>query len=85
MYKVPCAVCDKVYIGETGRSLQDRIKEHKYAVRTRNTNNGIAVHVQESDHPVDWNAVKVQTSEQNLWKRKVLEALHIKRQPNPPT
>lgn len=26
-----------VYIGETGRNLMERIKKHKYAVRTINT------------------------------------------------
>ena len=83
MCEVPCAVCDKVYIGETGRSLQDRIKEQKYTVRTGNSKNGIAAHVQESDHPVDWTLAKVRTNEQNLYKRKTLEAIHIKREANP--
>ena len=27
VYKIPCE-CGKVYIGETGRAMQDRIKEH---------------------------------------------------------
>ena len=27
VYKIPCE-CSKVYIGETGRAMQDRIKEH---------------------------------------------------------
>ena len=83
VYEVPCKVCDKVYIGETGRSLNDRIKEHKYAVRTGNKKNGIAVHVQESDHPVDWSSAKLRVNEQHLWKRKMLEAIHIKIQDNP--
>ena len=28
IYKIPCKDCDKYYIGETGRSLGLRIKEH---------------------------------------------------------
>ena len=35
VYEIPCADCDSVYIGETGRSLKDWIKEHKYAVNRR--------------------------------------------------
>ncbi|CAH1256685.1 JMJD7 [Branchiostoma lanceolatum] len=29
VYKVPCASCEEVYIGETGRTLGTRLKEHK--------------------------------------------------------
>ena len=32
----------KSYIGETGRTLSKRIKEHKYAVCSMNMNNAIA-------------------------------------------
>ena len=46
VYRVPCQDCDGAYIGETGRSLQKRLTEHKYAVRTNDRKNGIAVHDQ---------------------------------------
>ena len=29
VYKIPCKNCDRVYIGETGRKLETRVKEHK--------------------------------------------------------
>ena len=32
VYEVPCRDCNRTYIGETGRSLQERLKEHRYAV-----------------------------------------------------
>ena len=38
VYKVPCRGCDNVYIGETGRTLKERVREHKYAVKTANMN-----------------------------------------------
>ena len=28
IYEVPCARCNQVYIGETGRNLSERLKEH---------------------------------------------------------
>ena len=34
VYEVSCASCDHVYIGETSRSLKERVKEHRYAGRT---------------------------------------------------
>ncbi len=54
VYKIPCKDCDSVYRGETGRCLEKRIKEHKYAVRTANYNNAIAKHVWDENHCMDW-------------------------------
>ena len=34
--RIPCE-CDKVYIGETGRSMKDRIKEHDRDIRLTRT------------------------------------------------
>ena len=82
VYEVPCGSCNKVYIGETGRSLKERLKEHKYAVKTGNMRNGIAAHARKTQHPVDWTSARITASEQNLKKRKVLEAIHIREQPN---
>ena len=57
--------------------LPERVKEHRYTVRTRNMNNG---HAWDNDHHVDWEAAKVRLQEQHHWKRKVLEAIHIQRE-----
>ena len=67
VYEVPCADCDCVYVGETGRSLEMRLKEHKYAVKNNDTNNGIAVHAWDNGHHVDWDAAKVVAVEHHLF------------------
>ena len=36
VYKIPCE-CGKVYIGETGRAMQDRMKEHDRDIRLART------------------------------------------------
>ena len=36
VYKIPCE-CGKVYIGETGRAMKDRIKEHDRDIRLAHT------------------------------------------------
>ena len=69
--------CEKSYIGETGRSLQKRLTEHKAAVRRGDSKNGIAVHVQKHDHRVDWEVAKVIDQEQRYWPRRIREAIHI--------
>ena len=56
----------------TGRNLQERVKEHKYAVKRRDENNGIAVHAWSEDHMVNWEEAKVRQLEPVTWKRKIL-------------
>ena len=44
VYKVPCKDCPCVYIGETGRTLEKRLSEHRTSVKKNDPKNGIAVH-----------------------------------------
>ena len=50
VYEVPCGGCSSVYFVETGRLLQERLKE--YAVKTANMNNGITAHAW--NHQIPW-------------------------------
>ena len=77
VYRIGCS-CGKTYIGETGRNLDIRLKEHKRAVKMDNQNNGIAVHVNKTLHDIEWNNAEILEQESNWTKRKVKEALHIK-------
>ena len=58
VYSIPCE-CGSLYIGETGRTLKKRLIEHKRSVRNGDTNNGIAVHVRETEHSVQWEQAAV--------------------------
>lgn len=40
VYKIPCE-CGRIYVGETGRTLKQRITEHKRAVKSTDSNNGL--------------------------------------------
>jgi hypothetical protein len=39
VYKVTCAECPATYIGETGRTLDSRIKEHKRSTEKQDVAN----------------------------------------------
>ena len=58
----PTMDCEKVYIVEMERSLTERVREHKYAVKR-----DIATHAWTAQHRVDWSAAKVRTTEQHLY------------------
>ncbi len=72
VYEVPCKDCPCVYIGETGRTLEKRLSEHKTAVKKHDTKNGIAVHSWANQHQVNWDAATVRQEERGYWKRRVL-------------
>ena len=59
MYQVPCKDCNKVYIGETKRTLKIRLTEHKQAVRNGELKNGIAVQAHNTNHNIDWKGAQV--------------------------
>ena len=53
VYQIPCAQCDVVYIGETGRPLKTRISEHKRAVATGDVRNANATHWMKTNQSMD--------------------------------
>ena len=80
IYEIPCR-CGQVYIGETCKTLIDRMKEHKRPVQKIDTNNSLAVHVKETLHDISWENAKVLQKEQHKIRRKIKEAILIQKTP----
>jgi len=59
VYSVPCMKCEAVYIGETKKKLQERLKQHKDDLRLKRDRNAIYKHVQEEAHDIDWKGTEV--------------------------
>ncbi len=78
VYKIMCE-CGDFYIGESGRALGIRIKEHKSACEHGYfTISPLAEHVwQEGSHVIHWNQVKLLDFSQGIVERKVKEAIYI--------
>ena len=70
VYRIPCAGCDKVYIGETKRLIGERLKEH--TAKVANNLSVIAEHYQ-----------KVLCREDKLIPCKVREAISKKKETSP--
>ena len=76
VYEIECG-CGHSYIGETGRTLNTRIKEHQYAVRRYDPNNGISVHANATMHNMKWEDARIIGVEENTLKKKYKESLFI--------
>ena len=83
IYQIPCLDCDRSYIGETGRTLKTRLTEHRRNCRNGDVQrSGVAQHSIEDDYQIDWKESVVIDREMNLYRRRVKEALYIRKFPN---
>lgn len=77
IYKINCKNCNGVYFGETGRSLDKRIIEHKKDIVNINTNNALCNHIINSNHSIDFHNVKVLHNISNARHRRIIESAYI--------
>ena len=78
VYQVPCT-CGKVYIGETVRRLDTRLKEHKDAcICGQLDKSAIAEHAWSEHHPILWESTKVIDRANRQDTLRLKEALHIR-------
>jgi len=54
IYCLGCKSCSQIYLGETQQWYPDRKYQHQYAVKNQSPTNGIAHHVVNTDHEIDW-------------------------------
>jgi len=78
VYKIPCE-CGKVYIEETGRAMQDRIKEHNRDIWLARTQTfAVSEHANKTGHLPIWKEVKFIDRDPHWYTRRVKEAIHIR-------
>lgn len=82
VYRIPCNNCNKVYFGQTGKSLEQRIKQHKYSVRTGQESNAVFVHMSENNHCIDWDHAHKIVSCKDFTERNIIESCLIKYKPD---
>ena len=79
VYSIPGSQCNWKYVGESGRTLEERKKEHARAIRTLDvTRSEVAQHAHEADHRVELEKMKLIDKELNWRKRVIKEALWSK-------
>ena len=78
VYAIPCAECEGVYVGETGRSLCTRIKEHQTTVRLGQAEkSALAEHSTKTGHATKWSDTTILCTESRYHHRKWKESWHI--------
>ncbi|XGW05094.1 hypothetical protein V3C99_015904 [Haemonchus contortus] len=83
VYQLQCSACDEIYIGETGRMLGIRVKEHLAGKRRGSPFTPLGRHRLEGHHGKDFDIkCKILAYEDEIGARKMLEALYI-RERNP--
>jgi len=95
VHKIPCKNCEQFYVGETGRPLGARVKEHRKEVdtgiftraeKTRAASicnkSAITDRVCNENHVIDWENAKVVDLESNKAARLIREAIWIRKTNN---
>jgi len=82
IYTIPCKDCPKFYIGETGRTFEKRINEHRRDVRYARESNACFIHLRDEGHQLNWKDAKLIHRSSNSYERKIIEALLIRKLPN---
>ena len=81
IYKISCKDCSKSYVGETGRRLEDRKRDHQAAVKRGDMDkNAIAYHCWNQDHTMDWNGTKRLSTEDQRFRRRIKESIWIRKE-----
>ena len=78
VYSIPCSECPRTYIGQTGRSLDHRLREHCQALKNGDLgSSALAEHVFSSNHQVDQSKAMVIDTHNYTQTRCMLESWHI--------
>jgi len=96
VYKIPCASCEKCYIGETGRKFGTRLKEHKTEVvsitskpftrgqrassLSEQNKSALTDHASHENHVINWSAATILDTESDNSTRWIKEAVHIRKE-----
>jgi len=82
VYKIDCS-CGKSYIGETGHSLQTRLKEHGADIRNeRSRTSALVEHSSKTKHHICLESASIIAREEQHQRRKIREALEIIKHPH---
>ena len=67
-----------MYVGQTGKTVLERCKQHQYNVRTANSSSALFTHKRDKDHFIDWGNAKMIYKATSVTERLIAETVLIK-------
>ena len=77
IYEVPCKSCNCKYLGQSSKGLENRIRQHRYSVRTGQMSNALFLHMNNFNHGIDWDNAKVILYCNDIVRRNIIESALI--------
>ena len=79
IYEIPCNQCNKKYVGQSGKELIVRLKQHQKNVRDGNMTSSLFQHMNNNNHSINWTAAKEIVFCNDYVKRNIIESSIIKK------
>ena len=76
VYRIPCG-CNKMYIGQTGKTLEKRISQHKYNIARDDPSSAVNIHTKNCNFPINWKDSCKLFSSSNFTERNIIETACI--------
>ena len=84
IYCIPCTNCLWTYIGQTGRTLVQRIKEHQITVHNCDlANSALAEHSHSTERSIKWDEAYISNTCSHTSRQCLLESWAIHKESNP--
>ena len=80
VYKISCKDCPATYVGQTKRTLQTRINEHKRDSKKPSKDTPLFRHILETDHNFNFDEPSILDNESSYFKRCTSEVVFINAQ-----
>jgi uncharacterized protein (UPF0335 family) len=82
IYKINCN-CGLSYIGQTGRRIEERLREHERSIRLKQTDkSAVAEHILNQGHEIEWQKTNLLHNTRRYKTRLIKEAIEIYRHKN---